>query len=59
MARVDLIIVRQGDSKWMNGCFDIDEMFGIAREVTGAAGIGDGIGMRWIVAVNRVNRKRI
>ena len=34
-------------------------MFGIAHEVTGAAGIGDGIGMRWIVAVNRVNIKRI
>ena len=59
MARVNFIAVWQGDSKWVYGCFDIDAMFGIAREVTGAAGIGDGIGMRWIVAVNRVNRKRI
>ena len=34
-------------------------MFGIAHEVTGAAGIGDGVEIRWIVAVKRVNRKRI
>ena len=59
MARVDLIAVLQGESKWMYGCFEIDAMFSIAREVTGAAGIGDVIGMRWIVAVNGVNRKRI
>ena len=59
MARVDLITVHQGDSKWVYGCFDIDEIFGIAREVTGAAIIGDGIGMRWIVAVNIFIRKRI
>ena len=34
-------------------------MFDITREVTGAAGIDDGIGIQWIVAVNRVNRKKI
>ena len=39
--------------------FDIDAIFGIASKVTGAAVIFNGIGMRWIVAVNRVNRKRI
>ena len=59
MDRVCLIVILQVGSKWMYGCFDIDAMFGIAREVTGAARIGDGIGMSWIVAVNRVNRKSI
>ena len=57
VAGVYLIVVRQDDSKWMYGRFDVDAMFGIARELTGTAGIGNGIGMRWIVAVNRVNRK--
>ena len=59
MARVDLISVQQDDSKWVYGRFDVDAMFGIARELTGAAGIGNCIGIRWIVAVNRVNRKRM
>ena len=34
-------------------------MFGISHEVTGAAVIGDGIGMRWTVAMNQVNIKMI
>ena len=59
MARVDLITVHQGDSKWVYGCFDIDEIFGIAREVTGAAGINYGIRIRWTLAVNIINRKMI